>query len=187
MTLKTNYQNLWNKARRERLDSTPKLPTSVRRKISQILSDLKLPKGLTRILDVGCGSGSMLAGLQEAGYTNIYGLEQSKYRVMLSEKRFPGRIFGGGYASHEPRQKYDVIYCNHVLEHIFRPSDYIRWVNENLSENGVAIICVPNQEWEQVVNQMFFLPHLHSMAAFSLVKLADLSGFSVRFWMNSGE
>jgi len=178
------YQNLWNKTKGESLDSEVRVPTKVRRKISQMLGDLKLPKDI-RILEVGCGTGSMLAGLIEDGYTNIYGLEQSKFRSKVSEKRFPRRIFSEGYASHKPRKSYDLIFCNHVLEHLYRPCDYIKWVNENLSDDGVAIICVPNQEWEQVPNQLFLLPHLHSMSSLSLSKLAELSDLSVRFWMRS--
>jgi len=154
-------------------------------KIKQICEDLGIQDKNIRILDVGCGLGGMMAGLAQVGFTNVYGLEQSSYRSKTARLRFSGQVYSEGYREHVPTSKYDLIYCNHVLEHIYQPSDYFNWLRENLSPSGLAIVCVPNAQWEQVINQLFFLPHLHSLTAKALSLLAENIGFSSKFWMKS--
>ena len=63
--------------------------------------------------------------------------------------------------------------------------DYFEWLDRRLTHNGVAIVCVPNVQWEQLVNQILYIPHLHSFSAKSLKKAGDRVGFTSVFWLES--
>ncbi|MBO67023.1 MAG: hypothetical protein CL398_01810 [Acidiferrobacteraceae bacterium] len=179
------YQEHWNKAGGKNIESDAHVGTAINRKMQRLLDNFCLAKDSTRILDVGCGLGGMLAGLSESGYSNFYGLEQSHHRFAAAAKRYPGRIFDCGYRDLNDEYLFDVIYCNHVLEHIYKPSDYFEWLDDRLTHNGVAIVCVPNVQWEQLVNQILYIPHLHSFSAKSLKKAGERVGFTSVFWLDS--
>ena len=44
------------------------------------------------------------------------------------------------------KEKFDVIICSHVLEHIPNDKDVIKWMGEHLNSSGIAIIAVPINE-----------------------------------------
>jgi len=178
------YSNHWNSTRGE-IGDVSTLGLSVNRKIADLLSQLGLTGKNQTILDVGCGYGGMMAGLSSVGYKQVYGLEQSGHRRLVATDRFPNRIFKGGYQDCRPNIHFDVIYSNHVLEHIHRPFEAFRWMVEHVREDGIIIIVVPNNAWEPVVDQLMFVPHLHSFGKSSIARMADSLGYQTMFWHGS--
>jgi hypothetical protein len=124
----------------------------------------------------------MLAGLAAAGFTELWGTEVSDYRVAASGSRFPGRIFAGGTAGVPDEFRFDVIYSNHVLEHIRVPADTIDWIESHLSDRGILALSVPDAWEESLLNQILFLPHLHSFGARSLQRLGESRGLRCALW-----
>ena len=176
------YQNIWNKSVGEhhRKDKTFKTKRSSR--MAHLFSDLGFVKTDKPCLDVGCGTGKLLAGLDEAGFSNLWGTEMSTHRAVLCQSRFPGRVFSGGYKSIPREQRFQVIYSNHVMEHIHYPSDFFSRLAGQLEEDGVIILTVPNAWEESILNQVLFLPHLHSFCGKSLEVLGQKNGFSCLYW-----
>jgi len=152
--------------------------------MAKILSDYGITDTGTKILDIGCGLGHLLNGLHDAGFTNLWGVEMSPYRVAVVRQRFGDRIFSGGYEGVPDEMRFDVIYANHVFEHIRHCGKAFAWMIEHLSERGIIILVVPNSWHEPVVNQVMFLPHLHSFAAKSFAVMAEKHGLTPKFWRN---
>lgn len=53
---------------------------------SEILPLLYSVSKSARIFDMGCGSGSLLKGLKEAGYTNLIGMDLSEEQVNMAHE-----------------------------------------------------------------------------------------------------
>jgi 2-polyprenyl-3-methyl-5-hydroxy-6-metoxy-1,4-benzoquinol methylase len=108
----------------------------------------RLIKALTsptdRILDVGCGTGTLLRYLKEHDYINLEGLEISRRAVEVLGRN--------GITMHHAKlpdippldPQYDVIIASQVLEHIIRRQKFLRSLQRILKPNGILIIFVPN-------------------------------------------
>lgn len=97
-----------------------------------------------RILDVGCGSGSLLLDLKELGYRNLLGVDlfipqQIDYgngvRVVKGELR---NLSG---------TRWDVIMFHHSFEHIRDPAETLRITADLLAAGGCCLIRLPLASW----------------------------------------
>jgi pseudaminic acid biosynthesis-associated methylase len=77
-----------------------------------------------KILEVGCNVGNQLKGLQDMGFTNLYGIELQQGAVEKSKNLFQGLniIQGNGFDIPFKNNFFDVVYTNGVLIHI-SPND----------------------------------------------------------------
>lgn len=180
--LKNYYEKVWNTLSGEALSQTVKPGQKISRRIAKVLIDWGFQNRSCRILDIGCGLGNLLAGLQQEGFTDLWGTEFSPYRVAATNARFPNRIFSGGYQEVPDNLRFDIIYSNHVIEHIYNPLSLFNWMQSRLNPNGLIILSVPDAWYEPVVNQVLFLPHLHSFCAKSLAHLCG-ENFQPCFWL----
>ena len=94
-------------------------------------------------LDIGCGPGLLLDLLREAGYGTV-GIERSGaaaeaiaagHRVLAIDVE-DERV--------ELPERFALVTLTHVLEHLRRPVDALRWVAAHLADDGVVIVEVPN-------------------------------------------
>lgn len=181
-TILNYYENEWA-VDQKTMRPTLSLPKS---KALNIISDLNYGDLDLKFIDIGCGSGGSLHALQQAGYKNLFGCEQSLYRVQNSRLIPDVEIFNAGYQGVQDDLVFDVIYSNHVLEHIYDPRDFFNWADKHLTEDGIVILCVPNAAYEGILGQSLFLPHLHSFTPESLKTLGEQFGYQCVNWKGTG-
>jgi pseudaminic acid biosynthesis-associated methylase len=89
-----------------------------------------LPRN-SRILEVGCNSGNQLIALQEAGFTDIYGVELQPFAADAARKRTTNIniLCGSGFDLPFRDAWFDVVCTNGVLIHI-SPNDLPRIMDE---------------------------------------------------------
>jgi 2-polyprenyl-3-methyl-5-hydroxy-6-metoxy-1,4-benzoquinol methylase len=100
------------------------------------------------ILEVGCGQGAFLKTVAKINPgAKLCGLDVS---IPGDEvlKQFPGIDFiAADITEFKVAEKYDVVYSNHVLEHM-APADFhthLKSIQEALKENGLFIVNMPNR------------------------------------------
>lgn len=107
---------------------------------------LSLFSGLSekKILDFGCGSGSLLSRIKEAN-GEAYGVDFDQGLVTDLINKFGSKyiklardvsIFGDKF--------FDAIILNHVIEHVSDPGSTIKNLRSLLKDDGLMIIATPN-------------------------------------------
>jgi len=152
-------------------------------KLANLAEDLGTIRKEAAIIDVGCGSGRALLGLDLAGFNNVYGCELSEQRATIAAQQLADRIFNEGYRGVPDDLRFDVICTNQVAEHLYDPGDFFAWAADRLNADGFIVVDVPNAEFEPTIVQALFLPHLQSFTTKSLKALGERFGFSAAFWV----
>lgn len=134
-----------------------------------------------RILDLGCGSGGLIASLRDIGFRNVIGadpyisseiIHRNGVRVLKCEA---GEIEG----------EFDVVMMHHSLEHVRDQRAVVNNIVRLLVPGGYCIIRIPTIdswaweeygiEWVQLDAPRHF--YLHSRA--SIVRLLETAGLHV--------
>ncbi len=136
-------------------------------------------------LDVGCGPGLLLDLLREAGYETV-GIERSgaAAEALAAGHRVLAIDVEGDHAALPER--FHLVTLTHVLEHLRRPADALRWVGTHLHADGVAIVEVPN--WDDLARPLWgsrYRPlelgdHLSFFERRTLAPLCERAGLRVQ-------
>ena len=140
------------------------------------------------VLDVGCGDGKFLWGL-DAGRWRRTGIEPSRRVVELVRQRIPDIDFviGDLYSARLQPGSFDAITFWHVLEHLPDPRRVLRRVRDLLRPEGWLLISLPNLSSFQarIFRRHWYafddVPrHLFHYSPRSLALLLEQEGFEVR-------
>lgn len=98
------------------------------------------------IVDVGCGTGSLLYFIDERFKPRSYtGLEFSNKAIEIAKTNFPkARYFYFDILKTGINEKFDFLFCTEVLEHIDDPYTALQNIEKLMGENSFALITVPN-------------------------------------------
>ena len=108
----------------------------------ELLSALLAPE--QQILDIACGTGSILRGLRRNGFKNLHGFDNSNYACnRLTEEGFAMRR-GKLPALPFEAETFDAIIASQVLEHVIRRKKFAQEIARVLKPHGKAYIFVPN-------------------------------------------
>ena len=133
-------------------------------------------------LDVGCGAGGFLGALSELG-CRVQGVEPSEHGAAICEEN--GVPVFNGFLSDFIEQRgdtFDIVTCNHVVEHHPDPKQVLRELGSRLNKGGKLVFAVPNaasffaealtDRWHS-----FDLPvHVHHFSQQSLVLCVEEAG-----------
>jgi len=97
-----------------------------------------------RLLDVGCGNGSLLAVAKQRGWQiSGYDVDISSTKA-VSKRLQDANIFTGDFLDLDESQQYDVVTLHQVLEHVKNPNEYLQKLRRLLVDGGYAFFAVPN-------------------------------------------
>jgi SAM-dependent methyltransferase len=102
-----------------------------------------------RILDVGCGSGTLLGLLKAHGF-DVLGLDYSREAAAIARSENDVEVVVGSLAeAHFQDASFDLVTLFHVMEHVTNPGEVLGEVRRILKPTGRLVIQVPNIEsWQ---------------------------------------
>jgi 2-polyprenyl-3-methyl-5-hydroxy-6-metoxy-1,4-benzoquinol methylase len=133
------------------------------------------------ILDIGCSGGNMMLHLIKKGFQKVSGIEMNDYAVESCVKK-DLNVIKMDVDNLELPGSYDIIYLNHVLEHIVDPCKFIRKAKSYLKKDSFIIIGVPNIGGSGTAKKDWigyqFEQHFWYFTPLSLKKIFTESGFN---------
>ena len=136
-----------------------------------------------KILEVGCGKGEYLSILNKTEISLAHGVEYSQKSVnsCISSKLNVTKGFFGDMDFVLPEKKYDGFVSLNFMEHWPDPNKVLQNLKNNLSDNAVGIIEVPN--FDMILNQglysEFISDHLTYFTSDTLIFMLNYNGFDV--------
>jgi ubiquinone/menaquinone biosynthesis C-methylase UbiE len=114
-----------------------------RHMVYSLIEQLSLPANAA-ILEVGCSAGPLLLQLQQAGFTNLTGIDVSETAIALGQKRGLQSIsvMDGGQLNF-PDAAFDLVIASDVLEHIADDGRAMQEWARVLKPGGKLIVFVP--------------------------------------------
>ena len=95
-----------------------------------------------RILEVGCGSGSILKYFHDKG-ASVKGIDLSLEYLEYGKKRYGLNLENTNLFDLPDSQEFDLVIYSDVLEHILNPKEHLFKIKKLLKPNGQLYIRVP--------------------------------------------
>ncbi len=113
----------------------------------EILSLLPANKSI-RILDIGCGSGSLLKAINEKGYTQTIGIDLSEEQVQMAHEFGVPTVQLGDVLEFlkQNKEPFDVITGMDIIEHFTKNElvELLSLLRTQIKPQGLAIFRTPN-------------------------------------------
>lgn len=135
----------------------------------------------SRILDVGCGTGSMLMALKEAGFDHVHGIDP----FIEKEIRYPNGLIIEKKPIEAATDAWDLVMFNHSLEHIQDQQGTLALAAGLLVPGGMCMVRIPtvsSYAWEHYGADWAQLDaprHLYLHSRESLARAARQAGLRV--------
>ncbi len=138
----------------------------------------------TKILDIGCGFGTLLDAIRKE--TNVIGegIELNEADVAIAKELFNLNLFFGTLEKfaeqHVGRPRYDLIILHHTFEHLPDPRAALEQIQSLLLPEGLLYIAVPNIMNMKKRPELFFQAgHAFSYSPASISRLLSVAGFKI--------
>lgn len=116
----------------------------------EILSQLRPVSKDARIFDLGCGSGSLIAALKEAGYHQVSGMDLSEEQVKMAHGMGVSEVMLGDAMQYlrDTPEGFDVITGMDIIEHFTKDElvELLQLIQRKLKAGGMAIFRTPNMD-----------------------------------------
>lgn len=105
----------------------------------------RLPRTARRILDVGCGDGTLGRAIKAEWPATVVGIthsaaEAQRARGVLDE------VVVADLETYDPAAlgRFDAVICSHVLEHLSHPEHWLRALRDSFTPEGRLLVALPN-------------------------------------------
>lgn len=138
-----------------------------------------------KVLDLGCADGLMIKKLSKEFNISATGIELSKDLYESAVINCPDAIIINSDINEidfSENEKFDLIICTAVLEHLQNPSKVVSKIFNLLSINGITVWTVPDPFWEKIATLVGHLDgeqHHHIPNIKELKKLANSNNLKV--------
>jgi SAM-dependent methyltransferase len=116
----------------------------------------------SRILDIGCGTGEVVAALRKQGH-EAYGVDFGKKAISSAKKHFGDFYFCQSlddFFKKAPISNLDVITFFEVIEHLEKPQVLVENAKSLLNIGGRIVLSTPSRDrWCPNLNEWDFPPH----------------------------
>jgi len=113
-----------------------------------------VPVSAARILDIGCGSGTLGEKLRQQRERQIVGITYSQEEAELASGRLSQAICADlNSFDFSPLGQFDCVIMSHILEHLYSPETFLQRLKRVLHPQSVIVVALPNvlfwrQRWE---------------------------------------
>ncbi|HEY2934638.1 MAG TPA: class I SAM-dependent methyltransferase [Acidobacteriota bacterium] len=150
---------------------------------SRIMRDVCEPRGPCRLLDLGCGSGDLMARHQALGW-EVFGIDHDARACAACRAR--GLAVHEGTIFDAPQgEKFDVVLISHLIEHVRDPVIVLRAAAKFLADQGRIVLRTPNIQsaaFKLYGSCWFALDaprHVHLFTPHTIRRLAERAGLVV--------
>ncbi len=138
----------------------------------------------TRILEVGCATGRLLALLKESGFSNVLGVDPSPSCAKAAHRLYGVRVVTARLSDAVfPEGPFDFIITVGVLEHVRDLRQALACVTSRLASQGQLYVAVPDASryarGEDAPFQEFSVEHINFFGPVSLTSLLRKGGLSL--------
>ncbi len=153
-----------------------------------------IPENVKRVIEIGCGEGSFGNLIKARIGAEVWGVELDKKKSLIAKKKLDKIITGDIYNNIEklPRNYFDCVIFNDVLEHLLNPWDVLGKIRKILTAHGVIVASIPNmrhfdtlyelvvnKEWNYVQEGILDITHLRFFTIKSMRKMFEKTGYRV--------
>ncbi len=137
------------------------------------------------VLDIGCGSGNLLRGFKNRGYTHIVGVDPSSKNCKYIHEQYGIETIAGSLGEDIPQlegRKFRCITMTAVLEHLIPVREMVEKACSYLSPGGGIFFNVPNIETFAKLPdlyQQFSVEHVNYFSIRSLENLMNILGLKL--------
>lgn len=112
-----------------------------------------LKENKIKVLDIGGGLGYYSEAFSRKGYDVTYfeGDRDSYSFASKNHNNIKNFIFGDNLEILLEKDNFDVIFCRHVIEHIYYPKEFIFQICSLLNKNGILIMETDNNNSEELL------------------------------------
>lgn len=101
-----------------------------------------------RVIDIGCATGDFIKECSEITNWGLTGIDIVAEAVAIAKEKNPqadfliGKIedYTGGL-----KEKFDIVFCSHTLEHVNNPKEFIESIYSILKKEGILYLEIPNE------------------------------------------
>ena len=153
----------------------------------------RIPKEAATILDVGCAVGSFGQLIKSERSSEVWGIEINDYAASIAAQKLDKVICGSFDETLDlPKDKFDCIVFNDVLEHLVDPYSALLYSKTLLRDGGKIVASIPNvryfdnvwkllvdKDWEYTQNGILDRTHLRFFTRTSILKTFSDLGYEI--------
>lgn len=153
-----------------------------------------IPDTATKILEVGCASGSFGELIKQKNNAEVWGIEYNYDIAKKAEKKLDKVMVGdiNNLINEIPDDYFDCIVFNDVLEHLADPALVLKKIKSKLSQKGNIVASIPNvryigvlkglilkKDWKYMDFGVLDKTHLRFFTQKSIERLFKEAGYKI--------